>query len=301
MYLTFSYDGDGKRIKKFVGNQETIFVYNAAGQLVAEYQTNYQAGNVRTSYLTADDLGSPRVITDSTGAVQSRHDYMAFGEEIYAGVGGRSTSQKYVGDNIKQKFTGYQRDDETGLDYSQARYYSSQHGRFTSVDPLIASATIKNPQTFNRYSYALNSPYKFTDPLGLSACRRNPCVMDDHDPEIENDNPESIKNKKARTYTVDVTGDDPNDVNLFPPPEDPKNYLWSWIWTEKQFVYNPYTFSGSTRVGEYKEVEIGRTPIEAAGNDILNQLYQQVFAIEYTLEVLEGIKEIVGGEKQKLA
>jgi hypothetical protein len=38
-----------------------------------------------------------------------------------------------------------------------------------SIDPLTASATIRNPQTFNRYSYALNSPYKFTDPLGLIA------------------------------------------------------------------------------------------------------------------------------------
>jgi hypothetical protein len=45
--------------------------------------------------------------------------------------------------------------------------YNSLHGLFTSVDPLTASVTIRNPQTFNRYSYALNSPYKFTDPLGL--------------------------------------------------------------------------------------------------------------------------------------
>jgi RHS repeat-associated protein len=166
----YVYDGSGKRIKKIVGTTQTIFVYNAGGQLVAEYQTNYQPGNTRTSYLTADHLGSPRVTTDSTGAVQSRHDYMAFGQEIQAGIGGRSTTQKYVDDSIRQQYTGYERDDESGLDYAQARYYSSQHGRFTSVDPLMASATIKNPQTFNRYSYALNSPYKFTDPLGLAAC-----------------------------------------------------------------------------------------------------------------------------------
>jgi RHS repeat-associated protein len=108
-------------------------------------------------------------MTDSAGIVQSRHDYYAFGEEITAGINGRSATQKYVGDNIRQKYTGYERDDESGLDYAQARYYSSQHGRFTSVDPLTASATIRNPQTFNRYSYALNSPYKFTDPLGLAA------------------------------------------------------------------------------------------------------------------------------------
>jgi hypothetical protein len=45
----------------------------------------------------------------------------------------------------------------------------------TSVDPLTASATIRNPQTFNRYTYALNSPYKFTDPLGLIPSSTGAC------------------------------------------------------------------------------------------------------------------------------
>ena len=86
-----------------------------------------------------------------------------------AGVGGRTVAQGYgQTDNARQKFTGYERDAESGLDFAQARYFSSKHGRFTSVDPLAASASIKNPQTFNRYSYGLNSPYKFTDSTGLS-------------------------------------------------------------------------------------------------------------------------------------
>ena len=69
------------------------------------------------------------------------------------------------------------------MEYAQARYYNPAHGRFTSVDPLTASATIKNPQTFNRYSYVLNSPYKFTDPLGLLPEKFN-------DDKIKEDNPE---------------------------------------------------------------------------------------------------------------
>ncbi len=44
-----------------------------------------------------------------------------------------------TGDTIRQKFTSYERDGETQLDYAQARYFSSQQGRFTSVDPLPAS------------------------------------------------------------------------------------------------------------------------------------------------------------------
>lgn len=62
--------------------------------------------------------------------------------------------------------TGYERDNETELDFAQARYYKSSHGRFTSVDPLMASADIVNPQTFNRYVYVGNNPLNVTDPTG---------------------------------------------------------------------------------------------------------------------------------------
>lgn len=41
-------------------------------------------------------------------------------------------------------------------------------GRFVSVDPLLASAKTINPQTLNRYSYALNNPLRITDPTGMS-------------------------------------------------------------------------------------------------------------------------------------
>jgi hypothetical protein len=55
------------------------------------------------------------------------------------------------------------------LDFAEARYYNNQHGRFTAVDPLLASGKSANPQTFNRYVYVMNSPLKFTDPSGMQA------------------------------------------------------------------------------------------------------------------------------------
>ena len=161
----YFYDGDGKRVKKVSSTEETIFVYNASGTLVAEYSTA-SSQTQQVSYLTQDHLGSPRIITDQTGKVTTRKDYTAFGEETYSQQ--RTTALNYDDQSETRKgYTGYEKDDESGLEYAQARYYNSQHGRFTSVDPLTASATIKNPQTFNRYSYVLNSPYKFSDPLGL--------------------------------------------------------------------------------------------------------------------------------------
>ena len=56
------------------------------------------------------------------------------------------------------------------MDYAQARYYSNRHGRFTGVDPLLSSAMTENPQTWNRYSYGVNSPLKYTDPSGMYIC-----------------------------------------------------------------------------------------------------------------------------------
>jgi len=165
---TYHYDGEGKRVKKIVSDEVTVFVYDASGQLVAEYATQIETTEAEVSYLTTDHLGSPRIITDETGAITSRKDFAPFGEET---AGSDRTSHGEYGEpNIRQDYTSYEKDDESGLEYAQARYYSSGHGRFTSVDPLTASVSIRNPQTFNRYSYALNSPYKFTDPLGLLPC-----------------------------------------------------------------------------------------------------------------------------------
>ena len=121
--------------------------------------------------MTTDHLNSPRVITNENGVVTTRKDYTAFGEVSYTAE--RTAGLGYSGaEETRKGYTGYEKDDESGLDFAQARYYNSVHGRFTSVDPLSASASIRNPQTFNRYSYVLNSPYKYTDPLGLiEECR----------------------------------------------------------------------------------------------------------------------------------
>ena len=73
------------------------------------------------SYTTTDHLGSPRVITNALGQVTSRRDFLPFGEEITPNVGSRTASLGYgTSDNIRQKFTGYQKDEETALDFAEA-------------------------------------------------------------------------------------------------------------------------------------------------------------------------------------
>ena len=164
---SYYYDGDGKRVKKVTGvsMETTIFAYDAVGQMVAEYSSVTPQGPGGTSYLTSDTLGTPRIITHSSGAVKARRDYMPFGEEIGL-LGGRTTGQGYVADNVRRKFTQKERDVESGLDYFHARYYSSAHGRFNSPDQPFADQWVSAPQSWNLYSYVLNTPLKFTDPNG---------------------------------------------------------------------------------------------------------------------------------------
>ena len=156
----YFYDGDGRRVKKYVPStgETTIFVYNASGQLVAEYATQTSA-TPQVSYLTNDHLGSPRINTDANGAVISRHDYQPFGEEIARGG--------YGADDVRKQFTGYERDIESELDFAQARYYNSKHGRFTSPDEPFADQYEDDPQSWNLYVYVGNNPLFFTDPTGL--------------------------------------------------------------------------------------------------------------------------------------
>jgi RHS repeat-associated protein len=189
----YFYDAAGKRTRKVVSGVETWFVYGIDGELVAEYNANgavgspqkeygYRSGQLLVVYdntepladkklqwMVADHLGTPRMVIDKTGSLSGikRHDYLPFGEEIGAGVGIRSAGNGYTADQIRKKFTSYERDLETGLDYARARYYSNVSGRFTSVDSFAGNNW--NPQSLNRYSYVQNNPTKWNDPTGHSA------------------------------------------------------------------------------------------------------------------------------------
>jgi RHS repeat-associated protein len=89
----------------------------------------------------------------------------------------------YAGDTVRQKFTSYERDKETDLDFAQARMYSKNLGRFTTVDPYninlekqyaenyddanqLLLEYITKPLRWNRYVYTLNNPLNYVDPDG---------------------------------------------------------------------------------------------------------------------------------------
>ena len=67
-------------------------------------------------WLIPDHLGTPRIVLDQTGnlAGVKRHDYLPFGEELFAGTGGRTAAMGYTGEGVRQQFTSKERDLETG-------------------------------------------------------------------------------------------------------------------------------------------------------------------------------------------
>ncbi len=153
---------------------------DAAGNLAVSGDFTFktaQNGSAAIKWLVTDHLGSTRMVIDETGSLAgiTRHDFLPFGEELSAVVGIRSASNGYGGDSVRQKFDGYERDSETGLDFAKARYYASTQGRFTSVDPLMASASVKEPQSWNRYAFVQNNPCKFIDPTGTKELSAEDC------------------------------------------------------------------------------------------------------------------------------
>jgi RHS repeat-associated protein len=117
-------------------------------------------------YYFSDHLGTSRVITTSTGAVCYDADYTPFGYEMAYTT---SCTQNY-------KFTGMERDGETGNDHAWYRNYQWNLGRWMSPDLLGGDVT--NPQSLNRYAYVLNNPTSLTDPAYATShaeCPSPPC------------------------------------------------------------------------------------------------------------------------------
>lgn len=158
----FAYDDTGDRIKKVFGSTTTRFVgdlYEDTNGATKEYVF---VGGMRVaaraqgfvSFYHADHLGGTNAVTSESGAVVDRADYKPFGE----------FKQHTVPNNEGYYFTDQFSDAESGLYYYGARYYNPNIGRFITADTVVPD--YDNSQSLNRYSYVLNNPIKYVDPLG---------------------------------------------------------------------------------------------------------------------------------------
>lgn len=133
---SYQYDGYNRRVKKISNGKTQLSLYNAAGQLL----------------MTDGDKGLT--------------EYFYLGNKLIAKESAVPTSEDTPG------YTGHLEDDDLQLTYMQQRYYDPLIGRFYSNDPVdfLGHMQRGNPTMgFNRYAYANNNPYKFTDPDGRAA------------------------------------------------------------------------------------------------------------------------------------
>ena len=187
--VTYGYDGDGRRVMKSSGSPVSpyeLYWYGTGSDPLAETDQN---GNLTNEYIFfngtriarrdpsgnifyyfADQLGTSRTIVQSgqTNACYET-DFYPFGREISPIT--NTCPQAY-------KFTGKERDSESGLDNFGARYDSSQYGRFMSADEPFAGWDQHEPQSFNLYSYVENNPLNHVDPDGHDV---QICVQDSSD------------------------------------------------------------------------------------------------------------------------
>ena len=162
---SFSYDGDGGRVKKTTAAGPTTYL----GKLwevkpdgstvkyiwVGATRLASKASTGATLFYHPNHLGSTDLVTDAAGTQVAHYEYTPWGELF-------STE----GLTVPHLYTGKERDPETGFYFYEARYYDPQLGRFLTPDTIIPVPS--DPQAFNRYSYAHNNPLVYTDPTGHS-------------------------------------------------------------------------------------------------------------------------------------
>jgi RHS repeat-associated protein len=187
--MSYIYDGDGQRVEKCnAGSTPGTCATNATGTLYWSAPPNNDpavetdlTGNVLETYVFfngrriarrepgtpptyhfyfSDHLGSHNVVTNASGSsCEQDIDYYPYGgvEQDYCGTVG----QHY-------KFTGTERDSESGLDSFGKRFYGSTMGRWMSPDLVnVTQDRVVNPaNTLNKYVYGGNNPLKYIDPDG---------------------------------------------------------------------------------------------------------------------------------------
>ncbi|WP_263377690.1 RHS repeat domain-containing protein [Granulicella paludicola] len=143
-YFEFS----GKPVARYSGGQWTDLISGPNG-LIAEV-----TGSGQPVYRMLDHLGTEIGQLDYQGNLLSSVDYAPFGQSFNGS------------DQDPYKFTGKERDAESGLDYFGARYYGSNMGRMMSPDDFVNDTHTSDPQSWNLYAYARNNPLRYIDPTG---------------------------------------------------------------------------------------------------------------------------------------
>ena len=164
----YIYNDAGQRLRKISGSLVIYYHYDLGGNLIAETDATgllvkayIYMGGIRIATIAADGsicyyhnnhLETPEVMTNQSGSVVWKADYLPFGK---ADVDPAST---VVNDF---RFPGQIFDGETGYHYNWNRYYDTETGRYVTADPIGLLGGV------NLYGYVLNDPVNLIDPEGL--------------------------------------------------------------------------------------------------------------------------------------
>lgn len=178
----FFYAPNQSRYKKILNGNSTFYIgkhYEFENITGATLEKNYiYAGNElvaihieeddgkmvlpQNRYLHKDALGSIDTITNESGVVIQRLAYSAFGEKLVQTWINEVDKNKAL---VKRGYTSHEHIEEFGFIHMNGRVYDSETGRFLSADPNVFHPF--DTQNFNRYSYVMNNPLKYTDPSGF--------------------------------------------------------------------------------------------------------------------------------------
>ncbi|MCX6612097.1 MAG: RHS repeat-associated core domain-containing protein, partial [Acidobacteria bacterium] len=159
------------------GATEQVILYSPGGQKMGAYCLSFSA-NLQYFAVTASEenvLYGGRVVGKRLVSVTNSNNGLVsdFTADRLQSKGNGSNYYPYgesktstAGDD-REGFATYTRDEKSGLDYADQRWYASGVGRFTSVDPFRGSTNLALPATWNKYSYVEGSPAQYFDPLGL--------------------------------------------------------------------------------------------------------------------------------------
>jgi RHS repeat-associated protein len=191
---TILYDAFGGRARKTSPSGETRYIGPLFEERIVGGQTNHvfhisgpdggiaEISRVSTSspltvsYLLNDGLGSVSAIADVSGTVTKRLYFEPFGKRI------NPDNSMFSGapENVRRGFTGDEHDYDLGLINMRGRVYDPSLKRMLTPDPLVSSPL--DGQSWNPYSYVLNSPANLIDPTGFRDDKYEDCgAWDDND------------------------------------------------------------------------------------------------------------------------
>ena len=159
---SYFYDESNHRVEKKNGTNDYPYFYGPGGKLLSIRSVT--AGGVTS--MVADRVYFGGMLIGSAGGYGTG-DKSTLTDRLGAADGVSVWDGSGAGDD-QPDFATYTRENTTGFEYANQRYYSAGLGRFLSVDPYGGSARLLSPSSWNRYSYTEGDPIERTDIAGLA-------------------------------------------------------------------------------------------------------------------------------------